>query len=181
MLSMLSISNELYEYFCRMDHVMTLVVIKLWTLCWIPSCVTCCGDHAHQILSCLHIRTESYGNCSAPQPPVKTARQNLSYGIFSGMIMLEIDSELNTNLRAYEILHLLTKNENFLVYKWGPCVVQGPVDGRFLVVWVINNVVWTDSWLSIAGAGCGLTRVGAGEEQARKVVAGEASRCGEDK
>jgi hypothetical protein len=43
------------------------------------------------------------------------------------------------------------------------------------------NVVWTDSWLSIAGASCGLTRVGAGEEQARKVVAGEASRCGEDK
>jgi hypothetical protein len=40
---------------------------------------------------------------------------------------------------------------------------------------------WTDSWLSIAGAGCGLTRVGASEEQARKVVAGEASRCGEDK
>jgi hypothetical protein len=32
--------------------------------------------------------------------------------------------------------------------------------------------VWTDSWLSIAGAGCGLTCVGAGEEQARKVVAG---------
>jgi hypothetical protein len=26
-----------------------------------------------------------------------------------------------------------------------------------------------------------LTRVGAGEEQARKVVAGEASRCGKDK
>jgi hypothetical protein len=64
---------------------------------------------------------------------------------------------------------------------WGPCVVRGPVDGRFLVWWVIDNVVWTDSWLSIAGAGCGLTRVGAGEEQARKVVAGEASRCGEDK
>jgi hypothetical protein len=31
------------------------------------------------------------------------------------------------------------------------------------------------------GAGCGLTGVGAGEEQAQKVVAGEASRCGEDK
>jgi hypothetical protein len=46
---------------------------------------------------------------------------------------------------------------------------------------VIDNVVWTDSWLSIAGAGCGLTGVGAGEEQARNVVAGEASRCGEDK
>jgi hypothetical protein len=63
----------------------------------------------------------------------------------------------------------------------GPCVVRGPVDGRFLVWWVIDNVVWTDSWLSIADAGYGLTGVGVGEEQARKVVAGEASRCGEDK
>jgi hypothetical protein len=32
--------------------------------------------------------------------------------------------------------------------------------------------VWTDSWLSIAGAGCGLTGVSVGEEQARKVIAG---------
>jgi hypothetical protein len=55
-----------------------------------------------------------------------------------------------------------------------PGVVRGPVDGRFLDSWVIDNVMWTDSWLSIAGAG-------AGEEQARKVIAGEASRCGEDK
>jgi hypothetical protein len=31
---------------------------------------------------------------------------------------------------------------------------------------VIDNVVLTDSWLSIAGAGCGLTGVCAGEEQA---------------
>jgi hypothetical protein len=46
---------------------------------------------------------------------------------------------------------------------------------------VIDNVVRTDSLLSIAGAACGLTRVGAGKEQVRKVVAGEASRCGEDK
>jgi hypothetical protein len=46
---------------------------------------------------------------------------------------------------------------------------------------VIDNVVWSDSWLSIAGAGCALTSAGAGEEQARKVVASEASRCGEDK
>jgi hypothetical protein len=46
---------------------------------------------------------------------------------------------------------------------------------------VIDNIVWTDSWPSIVGAGCDLTLVGAGEEQARKVVAGEASRCGEDK
>jgi hypothetical protein len=39
--------------------------------------------------------------------------------------------------------------------------------------------VWTDSWLSTAGAGCSLTGVGASEEQAREVVTGEASRCGE--
>jgi hypothetical protein len=41
--------------------------------------------------------------------------------------------------------------------------------------------VWTGSWLSIAGAACGLIGVGADEEQVRKVVAGEASKCGEDK
>jgi hypothetical protein len=41
--------------------------------------------------------------------------------------------------------------------------------------------VWTHSWLSIAGAGCDLTGFGAGEEQVRKVVVGEASRYGEDK
>jgi hypothetical protein len=35
------------------------------------------------------------------------------------MIMLEIDSELNTNIKAYEILHPLTKNENFSAYKQG--------------------------------------------------------------
>jgi hypothetical protein len=46
---------------------------------------------------------------------------------------------------------------------------------------VIGNVVWTDSWLSIAGAGSSFTGVGIGEEQERKVVTGEASRCGEDK
>jgi hypothetical protein len=45
---------------------------------------------------------------------------------------------------------------------------------------VIDNMVWTDSWLSIASAGCDLTGVGAGEEQVRKVVAREASMCGED-
>jgi hypothetical protein len=42
---------------------------------------------------------------------------------------------------------------------------------------VIDNVVWTDPWLSIAGAGYGLTVVGADEEEVRKVIAGEASRC----
>jgi hypothetical protein len=55
------------------------------------------------------------------------------------------------------------------------------MDGRFLVRSVIDNVVWTDSWLSIPGACCGLTGVGAGDEQVRKVIAGEAFRCGEDK
>jgi hypothetical protein len=29
---------------------------------------------------------------------------------------------------------------------WGPCVVRGLVDGRFLVWWVIDNVEWTNSW-----------------------------------
>jgi hypothetical protein len=36
---------------------------------------------------------------------------------------------------------------------------------------VIDNVVWTDSWPSIEGAGCGLICVGVGEEWARKVYA----------
>jgi hypothetical protein len=31
---------------------------------------------------------------------------------------------------------------------------------------VIDNIVWTESWLSIAGVGCVLIGVGAGEEQA---------------
>jgi hypothetical protein len=36
---------------------------------------------------------------------------------------------------------------------------------------VFDNVVWTDSWPSIAGAGYGLIHVGAGEQQASKVLA----------
>jgi hypothetical protein len=36
---------------------------------------------------------------------------------------------------------------------------------------VIDNVVWTDSWPSIAGASCGLICVGASEEWVRKVYA----------
>jgi hypothetical protein len=35
---------------------------------------------------------------------------------------------------------------------------------------VIDNVVCTDSWLSIASACCGLTRIGAGEEQLSSCV-----------
>jgi hypothetical protein len=49
--------------------------------------------------------------------------------------------------------------------------VRGPVDGRSWLWWVIDNVVWADSWPSIAGAGCSLICVGAGEEWAQKVYA----------
>jgi hypothetical protein len=46
-------------------------------------------------------------------------------------------------------LSLYTLWENSALSKpggcWGPCVVRGPVDGRFFVWWVIDNVVWTDS------------------------------------
>jgi hypothetical protein len=59
--------------------------------------------------------------------------------------------------------------------------VRGPVDGRALVWWAINNVVWTNSWLSIVGAGCGLICVGAGEERARKVLSSVASEEWRDK
>jgi hypothetical protein len=65
------------------------------------------------------VRTKSYGNLHTPRPPVKTARQNLGYENFSSMIMLEIDSKLNTNMGAHGIIHPLTKNENFSVYKQG--------------------------------------------------------------
>jgi hypothetical protein len=61
----------------------------------------------------LHVRTESYGKLRTPRPPVKTARPNLGYGKFSGRIMLEIDSKLNTNVGVHEIMHPLTKNKNF--------------------------------------------------------------------
>jgi hypothetical protein len=49
--------------------------------------------------------------------------------------------------------------------------IRGPVDGHSGLWWMIDNVVWTDSWPSIVGAGCGLICVGAGEERVRKVYA----------
>jgi hypothetical protein len=63
--------------------------------------------------------------------------------------------------------------ENQLLENWSgeDRSIRGPVDGRSLVWRVIDNMVWTDSWLSIAGVGCDLICVGAGEEQARKVLA----------
>jgi hypothetical protein len=56
------------------------------------------------------------------------------------------------------------------------CVVQGPVDDRFLVWWVIDNIVWTDSWLSISCAGHNLIGAGADEEQAWKTRFGNGHR-----
>jgi hypothetical protein len=37
--------------------------------------------------------------------------------------------------------------------------------------WVIDNIMWTNFWPSIAGVGCGFVCVVEGEEKARKVVA----------
>jgi hypothetical protein len=51
--------------------------------------------------------------------------------------------------------------------------IWGLVDGRSWLWCVIDNVVWTNSWPSIAGASCGLICVGAGEERAQKVYAFE--------
>jgi hypothetical protein len=91
--------------------------------------------------------------------------------------MQKVKEQLQEAKHEMELWLLMSSDD----YCWEPCVVQGPVDGCFLVWWVIANMVWTESWLSIAGAGCDLTGVGVGEEQARKVVASEASKCGEDK
>jgi hypothetical protein len=44
---------------------------------------------------------------------------------------------------------------------------------------VIDNVVWTDSWPSIAGAGCGLICVGAGEEWRKRSMPCGPPRIGE--
>jgi hypothetical protein len=93
----------------------------------------------------------------------------------------KVVSKLKNMYESNEWTHFEILLWKFLCIRWEPCVVRGPVDGRFLVWCVIDDVVWTDYRLTIAGAGCGLTSVGAGEEQAWKVVAGEASRCGEYK
>jgi hypothetical protein len=56
-------------------------------------------------------------------------------------------------------------------------LIKGEIEDRSVRVRVdghsclIDNVVWNDSWPSIAGAGYGLICVGAGEEWARKVYA----------
>jgi hypothetical protein len=41
---------------------------------------------------------------------------------------------------------------------------------------VVDNIVWTDSWPGIAGVGCRLVCVVAGEEQKRKVLVRVASK-----
>jgi hypothetical protein len=47
--------------------------------------------------------------------------------------------------------------------------------------WVIDNIVWTDSWSSTTSVGCGLVCVVAGEEQVWKVLAKVASGWWRDK
>jgi hypothetical protein len=59
--------------------------------------------------------------------------------------------------------------------------VWGLVDGHSQLWWVIDNVVWTNSWPSIAGASCDLIYDGAGEERVRKVYACGASEEWRDK
>jgi hypothetical protein len=89
-------------------------------MCWVSTYVKCCGNLAHWLSSCLHVRTESYGNLRTPRPPVKKiARQNLGYEIFGHYNVGKLTRSWNTNIGAHEIIHPLTKNENFSVYKQG--------------------------------------------------------------
>jgi hypothetical protein len=91
-------------------------VIKVSPCVEYQSCVLCCGDYAHQNSPPLHKHTENYSENCAVRPTAKTARQNFGVGIFPGMLMLELDLELNTNVGDHEILHLLTKNGSFCYY-----------------------------------------------------------------
>jgi hypothetical protein len=50
-----------------------------------------------------------------------------------------------------------------------------------LVWWVIDNVVWTESFPSIAGAGCSMICIGAGEERAQKDLVYVTSKVWRDK
>jgi hypothetical protein len=76
--------------------------------------------------------------------------------------------------------HVATHGCNVLAEHLSPCR-DAIATVKRLRTMCGSRIVWTDSWLSNAGAGSGLTSIGAGEEQVRKVVVGEASRCGEDK
>jgi hypothetical protein len=102
-LSVLSCFNEKFR----------VVVIKISPCVEYQPCVLCCGDHAHRNSRPLHKRTENYSENGAVRPTAKTARQNPGVGIFSGMLTLDLDLGLNTNVGAQEILHLLTKNGSF--------------------------------------------------------------------
>jgi hypothetical protein len=94
-----------------------VVVTKISFCVEYQPCVVCCGDHAHQNSPPSHKRTENYGESSAVRPTAKTARQNPGVEIFSGMLTLDLDLGLNTNVGAQEILHFLTKNGDFF-YCW---------------------------------------------------------------
>jgi hypothetical protein len=76
-------------------------VIKVSPCAEYQSCVLCCGDYAHQNSPPLHERTENYSENCAVRPTAKTARQNLGVGFFSGMLTLELDLGLNTNVGAH--------------------------------------------------------------------------------
>jgi hypothetical protein len=78
-----------------------------------------------------------------------------------------------TSLRTIQLISLLMqlRFDRFRATWSDDRSVWGSVDCRSWLWWVIDNVVWTDSWASIACAGCTLICVGACEERARKVYA----------
>jgi hypothetical protein len=129
----------------------------------------CCGDHAHRNSPPSHKCTEGYDENSAVWPTAKTARQNPGIRIFSGMLTLDLDFGLNTNVEAQEIVHFLTKNEdfcyygqrvtNFLVTLWC-CLVFHQIDAmsfilHILLVYNVNKLVnmglMKISWISDGG------------------------------
>jgi hypothetical protein len=77
----------------------------------------------------------------------------------------------NQTMSTYSLHPLLPKMDDPGMPTIEDRSVWGPMDGHSWLWWVIDNVVWTDSWTSIAGAGCRLICVGAGEEWTRKVYA----------
>jgi hypothetical protein len=75
-------------------------VIKILPCVVYQSCVVCCGDHASQNSPLLHKRTKNHGGNCAVRPPTKTARHSV-LEFFSGMLTLELDLGLNTNVGTY--------------------------------------------------------------------------------
>jgi hypothetical protein len=80
-----------------------------------------------------------------------------------------------TEGRSAERLILGVRPSEFILSEF-----QSPSRRIFIGSHSLPLPLWSPN-RSFTGVGCVLTRVVAGEKQARKVVAGEASRCGEDK